>query len=1030
TDIYEEATDDDTMNFLSSNLDIDSADQSGIINNFIESVGFSSDESTFFGSNRKITQNALKLVINLFNIATDMRIPRNFDSLSRSILNSNNEKIIYEKKWFCCKCSEEIILVHRKQRVCTNCHSRLDIFYLLPLEDQIRRLFKNKKLPVFVQSETSSSDIADVKDGSLYKDFKACFKSHEKNDYQKIYSFILNTDGISISDKSKISIWPLYLAINELPIGERYHINNILIAGILVSNGKPNCYEKFFQSLIPELKSLENGVVINSEIFKFFALFGVFDKPARSMILNIMSSNGKNGCLKCKQEGISLKYKNGSHLVYNYQGNSTLRDHDEYLKDVTIACKLGKTFEGIKGETILSQLECYKPIESTLIDPMHTIFLGVTRLLLQYWFESSFYEKFSLKKFYEKMNNRLKSIRPPNFFTYAPRELDTFKLWRAHEFMNFIFFYSVPLFYEIMPAEYFENFLYLLIGLEQLYSEKIIYRNLKKVDLFFKKFVQGLETLYNEHIMMSGVHELLHLVKSTEDSGPLNDASCFPFEELNRKFTSMINGKDLIGDEFIKLWNISQLIEIHLQDKNFDTEYFKFIKENFKIKTSNSKNNHTDYEKNSLRHGKKINILISNNSDEYSFFFENYSVSPNMSNRQTRDQLTVNNIKKNFQSNSSHKSNSRSHPHSYSTFQKSFKNDKKLENCEDTSIEFSKSNQSYSSENDSPLKNINSNRLRLSSSSSSSNLSPKNLSQIISNRSQPIKSSINITKLNDFTHALVFWSDEDKFSVVSVHAIHTKNGEKITEGQVYKISYGNKLFSGVVKIKGTQKKCQEILDSICLKADEESGYQEKFQRGVFVNKNKNEKQNKVANQLKSLQNENLGLKEKLVKLTEAFNKIQEEKKNLEIDKLSLEEKIKKFQETFSRDEIEKIIFMSKNFLNLFHENIDNVEYIEAFSSEYPEIRVNRITKHSISEFLLKCSDHKGPFFFRKIIMLLIPRISDWTSRTASELKADFKIIINAIFDMVHKQDKFFTSQQMNLKLNTIIQDLKKMSRND
>ncbi|RNA26157.1 hypothetical protein BpHYR1_049832, partial [Brachionus plicatilis] len=48
-------------------------------------------------------------------------------------------------------------------------------------------------------SETSTSDIADVKDGSLYKDFKACFKSHEKNDYQKIYSFILNTDVISAS---------------------------------------------------------------------------------------------------------------------------------------------------------------------------------------------------------------------------------------------------------------------------------------------------------------------------------------------------------------------------------------------------------------------------------------------------------------------------------------------------------------------------------------------------------------------------------------------------------------------------------------------------------------------------------------------------------------------------------------------------------------------------------------------------------------------------------------------------------------
>ena len=37
-----------------------------------------------------------------------------------------------------------------------------------------------------------------------------------------------------------MSIWPIYLAINEIPIEERFHIDNIIIAGIAVCEGKPS----------------------------------------------------------------------------------------------------------------------------------------------------------------------------------------------------------------------------------------------------------------------------------------------------------------------------------------------------------------------------------------------------------------------------------------------------------------------------------------------------------------------------------------------------------------------------------------------------------------------------------------------------------------------------------------------------------------------------------------------------------------------------------------------------------------------
>jgi hypothetical protein len=48
---------------------------------------------------------------------------------------------------------------------------------------------------------------------------------------REAFTFLLNTDGISICEKSGLTIWPILLAINEIAIGDRFCIDNIIIAG-------------------------------------------------------------------------------------------------------------------------------------------------------------------------------------------------------------------------------------------------------------------------------------------------------------------------------------------------------------------------------------------------------------------------------------------------------------------------------------------------------------------------------------------------------------------------------------------------------------------------------------------------------------------------------------------------------------------------------------------------------------------------------------------------------------------------------
>ena len=240
----------------------------------------------------------------------------------------------------------------------------MHVYYYLPISEQIEMLLKKKILPTQLYENQNENLILDIKDGTIYKKFIKNFKNPAN-----INSFMLNTDGISICDKSNLSIWPVYLAINELDIGKRFCINNIIIAGICVGHKKPS-FSHFFEPIKKQLLDLEIGFNIDNRWFQFFLLFGIYDKPARSSMLNINGSTGYYSCCKCYQKGESVAYCNGHHVIFPYDPDINLRDLDNYQID------LHRIQNGIKGQAIFNNLTYYDPILSTNVDIMHSIFLG------------------------------------------------------------------------------------------------------------------------------------------------------------------------------------------------------------------------------------------------------------------------------------------------------------------------------------------------------------------------------------------------------------------------------------------------------------------------------------------------------------------------------------------------------------------------------------------------------------------------------------------------------------------------------
>ena len=76
-------------------------------------------------------------------------------------------------------------------------------------------------------------------------------------------SLTWNSDGISVFKSSKCSIWPLYFAINELPIHKRWCSDNLLLAGLWFGYQKPNMLT-FLKPFVESLSTMHAGVTMHS----------------------------------------------------------------------------------------------------------------------------------------------------------------------------------------------------------------------------------------------------------------------------------------------------------------------------------------------------------------------------------------------------------------------------------------------------------------------------------------------------------------------------------------------------------------------------------------------------------------------------------------------------------------------------------------------------------------------------------------------------------------------------------------------
>ena len=478
-------------------------------------------------------------------------------------------------------CSKCYFIIKEGENKCG--HNSEEKFYEFPINEQIKYMFENRGLADIIDNNRngngSEGNMCDITDGSLYKGVKENMNGK--------YDLVLlgYTDGVNMSKSSKQELWAILGTISEVP--PRLRGSFMVVCAVIVGQKENNeMMNMFFKPFVTSLQKLNQDGMSwvhprSKETFCTKATSPMLcaDAPAKALVLQHQRFNSKYGCNTCEQKTVLVELtaaeiaenahqpnprkrkKRKRRFVYQDDTNpAPLRTAERMDHQAAEAERNGKPCKGVLGHANVTNIPYFNRALCACAEYMHLVLLGVVKYLLS----KIFFEKgpWYIGDKVHDINDFIANIKVPDFIKRSPRGLTDFKFWKASEFLHFLLFYSLPLFKDLLPKEYYQHWMLLVASLHIFLQEHISNDELQAAELMMKDFVRDIGKLYGDACYTYNVHNLLHIGLLVRRMGPLWGTSAFVFESFNGFMASIVHGTKHLGKELIRNIKIAQQVAL------------------------------------------------------------------------------------------------------------------------------------------------------------------------------------------------------------------------------------------------------------------------------------------------------------------------------------------------------------------------------------------------------------------------------------------------------------------------------------
>lgn len=337
----------------------------------------------------------------------------------------------------------------------------------------------------------------------------------------KTITIDVGIDGTPSTDSSDTELWPIMVNV----VG----FEEVLLVGTYFGSGKPKDDEKsateFLTPFVTEVLEIlnEGGISFENEIFELKFRAFVMDAPARAFIMNTLLYTGYHSCTKCVIPGIRIANRLVFHgvnheLRSNFSFRNRIHSNHHHSNDITMIENL--------------PIDCIKCVP---IDPMHNIYLGVTKQLLSLWILDRKKPYSISAKNIRLLSERILQIahQLPSEFCKKPRHFKFLKRFKGTEFRQFALYTLIIVLEEILPPMYYKHFLKFHCAVRILSTPGDCIRNNNLASELLTDFVKEFGAMYGYHNLSSNVHSLLHLSEDVMHyKCPLESYSAFKFENF------------------------------------------------------------------------------------------------------------------------------------------------------------------------------------------------------------------------------------------------------------------------------------------------------------------------------------------------------------------------------------------------------------------------------------------------------------------------------------------------------------------